>query len=48
MESMNMQQLRVGYSLAAIKNIEIARGTNTNLGVVAVAPKSSIMEPIKI
>ena len=47
MESMNIQQLRVGYSLAAIKNIEIARETNTNLGVVAVAPQSSIMEPIK-
>ena len=48
MESMNIQQLRVGYSLAAIKNIEIARGTNTNLGVVTVAPQSFIMEPIKI
>ncbi|ARR01656.1 Cache sensor-containing MCP-domain signal transduction protein [Campylobacter vicugnae] len=36
-----------GYSLAALENIEIARGTNTNLGVVALAPKSSIMEPIK-
>lgn len=42
-----MQQLRVGYSLAALENIKIARGTNTNLGVVALAPKSSIMEPIK-
>ena len=48
MESMNIQQLRVGYSLAALENIEIARGINTNLWVVALAPKSSIMEPKKI
>lgn len=47
MKSMNIQQLRVGYSLAALNNIEIARGTNTNLGVVALAPQSSIMEPKK-
>lgn len=46
MEYMNIQ-LWEGYSLAAIKNIEIARGTNTNLGVLALAPKSSIMELIK-
>lgn len=46
MKSMNIQ-LWGGYSLAAIKNIEIARGTNINLGVVALAPQSSIMEPIK-
>lgn len=47
MESMNIQLWGGGYSLAALENIEIARGINTNLRVVALAPKSSIMEPIK-